>query len=94
MEFVQGQVFNINKLAERIKKSKYKKEQKLANYQIYQEFQDAASERSFLQNRIEHNSDKDLLEADIYRLKAAEILQNYKIKLAKQQLNSHLEGQL
>lgn len=94
MEFVQGQVFNINKLTERIKKSKHRKEQQLANYQIYQDFQDAVSERAHLQNRIEHNSDKDLLAADIYRLKATEILQNYHIKTAKQQLNSSLEGQL
>ncbi len=94
MEFVQGQVFNITKLTERIKKSKRKKEQQLANHQIYQNFQYASSERSFLQNRIEHNSDKDLLAADIYRLKAVEILQNYHIKTAKQQLNLHLEGQL
>ena len=94
MEFVQGQVFNIDKLTERIKKSKHKKEQQLANYQIYQDFQNAASELKFLQNRIEHNSDKDLLAADIYRLKAVEILQNYHIKTAKQQLNSPLEGQI
>ena len=94
MEFVQGQVFNINKLTERIKKSKREKEQQLTKHQIYQDFQHAASERSFLQNRIEHNSDKDLLAADIYRLKATEILQNYHIKTAKQQLNSPLEGQL
>lgn len=94
MEFVQGQVFNMEKLTQRIKRSKEKKQMLKFTQEISDNFNSAAMERTFLQNRIEHNSDRDLLEADIYRLKAAEILQNYHIKSAKQHYNHHQGGQL
>ncbi len=94
MEFVQGQVFNMEKLTRHLKKSKEKKQLLKFAQEISDNFNNAATERIFLQNRIEYNSDHDLLEADIYRLKAAEILQNYHIKSAKQHYNHQQGGRL
>ena len=94
MEFVQGQVFNMEKVTELLKKSKEKKHLTKLNEQLAHIVNHATQERNFLENRIEYNCDKDLLEADIYRLKAAEILQNYHIKIAKQQFNQQNGGQL
>lgn len=94
MEFVQGQVFNMEKLTELLKKSKERKQLQKSAAQMSDSFNSASQERNLLQNRIEYNCDRDLLEADIYRLKAAEILQNYHIKMAKQQFNSQQGGQL
>ncbi len=94
MEFVQGQVFNMEKLTQHIKNSKEKKQQKLLSMKISEDFNNAADECAALNCRIEYNNDRDLLEADIYRLKAAEIMRNYHIKSAKQHYNSQQGGQL
>ncbi len=94
MEFVQGQVFNINKFTDHFKRTKEEKELIKIQEQISFNIDSIAEEKAFLQNRIEHNCAHDLLQADIYRLKAAEIMQNYHIKQAKQLFNSQHGGQL
>ena len=94
MEFVQGQVFSINKFTDHFKKTKEEKELIKLQEQIFSDIGSISEEKAFLQNRIEHNCSSDLLQADIYRLKAAEIMQNYHIKQAKQHFNLQHGGQL
>ena len=94
MEFVQGQVFNINKFTDRFKKTKEEKELDKLQEQTSFDIGSVAEEKALLQSRIEYSCEPDLLKADIYRLKAAEIMQNYHIRQAKQQFNSQHGGQL
>ena len=86
MEFTAGQVIKIDKLTERYKKAKEKRESMKKHQQIAHEFDNALREYEFLKNRFDYTSEKELLEATIYRLKAAEISLNYQIKSAKNTL--------
>ncbi len=83
MEFLQGQVSKIGKVTEHIKKAKAKKEQALHHENLCLDFNSAVSECDALRESLNHISDKALLEANIYRLKAAELSLNYCVKKAK-----------
>ena len=86
MEFTAGQVIKITKLTERIKKAKEKRESIKKHQQNVLEFDNALREYELLKKCFDYTSDKDLLEATIFRLKAAEISLNYQIKSAKNTL--------
>ena len=86
MEFTAGQVIKMEKLAERIKKAKQKKEILKKHQQNTMLFDNALKEYELLKQSFDYTSDKDLLEATIFRLKAAEICLNYHIKSAKNTL--------
>lgn len=84
MEFAAGQVFNIGKLTEHFKKTKEKKEAQLRAKESRQLFDMATAECEQLRQSLDYLCDKDLLEANIYRLKAAELIQNRRIRMAKE----------
>ncbi len=86
MEFTVGQVIKIEKLTDRYKKAKEKRESMKKHQQIAHDFDNALKEYELLKKCFDHTSDKDLLEATIFRLKAAEISLNYQIKSAKNTL--------
>ena len=86
MEFTAGQVIKIEKLTERIKKAKEKRENIRKNQQIAFDFDNALREYELLKKCFDYTSNKDLLEANIYRLKVAEISLDYQIKSAKNTL--------
>ncbi len=86
MEFTAGQVINIDKLTERYKKAKEKRESAKKSQQIALDFDNALKEYEFFKKCFDYTSEKDLLEATIYRLKAAELSLNYQIKSAKNSL--------
>ena len=86
MEFTAGQVIKIDKLTERYKKAKEKRESARKNQQLAYDFDNALREYELLKKCFDYTSDKDLLEATIFRLKAAEISLNYQIKSAKNTL--------
>ena len=83
MEFTAGQVIKIEKISERIKKAKEKKEIEKKCRQASSDFDNALHEYELLKKCFDYTSDKDLLEATIFRLKAAELSLNYQIKSAK-----------
>lgn len=86
MEFTPGQVIKTEKLAQRIKQAKEKRESIKKHQQITLDFDNALKEYELLKKCFDYTSDKDLLEANIYRLKAAELSLNYHIKSAKNAL--------
>ena len=86
MEFTIGQVIKMDKLTERIKNAKEKREIIKKSQQNALLFDDALKECEILRKCLDYTSDRDLLEATIFRLKAAEISLNYRIKSAKNNL--------
>lgn len=83
MEFTQGQVFKMEKIFQYIKKAKDKKLNDEQTRQAVDLFVSAQAEIDALKSGLNQLTDKEAIEAGIYRLKAAELDLNRQIKMNK-----------
>lgn len=82
MEFTRGQVFDMEKIFQNFKKTKFQKNTDPQS-EYTEPIQRATEEISTLRSCLEHLCDTDAVESLIYRLKAAELDLNRHIKTAK-----------
>ena len=83
MEFTQGQVFNMAKISEYIKKTKDKKAAQHKAEEAVNLVKNTKAEIDALRSGLNQLTDTEGIEASIYRLKAAELELNRHIKMAK-----------
>lgn len=79
----EGQVFGLGKISEHIKSAHTKKESELQRIQELSLFNAARDEISALKSTLDELTDKESIEASIYRLKAAELDFNRQLKSKK-----------
>jgi len=83
MEFAAGQVFNMGKITSYFKRTKEKKLTEQQNEEAVLNLFHLKGEIDTLKSSLEYMTDRDCIEANIYRLKAAELEFNRQIKMAK-----------
>ncbi len=86
MEFAKGQDISRTKPIEFIKRVKEKRQAQAKEQMLSEQFVAATNERNMMYSRCDLLQDRQLLEAAIYRLKAAELTQNFSIKSAKRNI--------
>ncbi len=80
MEFIQGQVVNMDRAEKNIRKTKEQKQAEYRRQKDYELLMRTCAEIDTLKSRLSQLSDSESIEASIYRLKAAELELNHHIR--------------
>jgi len=85
MEFIQGQVFGMEKIEKHIKKSKEQKQTEHKRRKDYEMLIRTCAEIDTLKARLDFLCDSESVQASIYRLKAAELELNHHLRSVREE---------